>query len=105
MSGCIAPMKTGSADAWEREWIIQRRQSARTVRLMPAQSVGRWPAWFAGLLAGDWQVQTAGHFEVEGDVGDVDTELGDVPFKASQVVNQCVEVGEVPSPTRGMGSW
>ena len=76
----------------KREWGIQRRQSARTVRLMPAKSVGRWPAWFAGLLAGDRQVQAAGHFEVEDDVGDVDAELGDVPFKASQVVNQCVEV-------------
>ena len=106
MRGCVSLMKTGSADAWEREWSewsIQRRQSARRLKLA---EVDGFVVCLAGLSCGRSEVQAAGHFEVEGefDVGVADAELGDGPFQASQVVvDQCVEAGEVVSPSPRYG--
>ena len=71
MRGCVSLMKTGSADAEEREWSewsIQRRQSARRLKLA---EVDGFVVCLAGLSCGRSEVQAAGHFEVEGefDVG------------------------------------
>ena len=72
------------ADAWEKECKIQRKQSTRTARLMPEEVNGSVTCLaFWAFVAGDREVQAAGHFEIERerDVGDADAELVDRPSR------------------------